>query len=105
MACLVMALLESHGCDICRVQYFYSVHQYTWHGGVAGGQVGRFYTPTNSISAGRGHVNSGAAAGGDSSMSLQVLLVNQIEYYFRQVQMLCPHCSCRVPLFSDQSQL
>jgi hypothetical protein len=71
----------------------------------AGGQVGRFYTPTNSISAGRGHVNSGAAAGGDSSMSLQVLLVNQIEYYFRQVQMLWPHCSCRVPLFSDQSQL
>ncbi|CAK9883186.1 unnamed protein product [Sphagnum jensenii] len=48
----------------------------------AGGQVGRFYTPTNSISAGHGHGNSGAAAGGDSSMSLQVLLVNQIEYYF-----------------------
>jgi hypothetical protein len=71
----------------------------------AGGQVGRFYTPTNNISAGHGHVNSGAAAGGDSSMSLQVLLVNQIEYYFRQVQMLWPHCSCRVPLFSEQSQL
>jgi hypothetical protein len=105
MACLAMALLKSRGCDICRVQYFYSVHQYTRHGGVAGGQVGRFYTPANSISAGHGHVKSGAAAGGDSSMSLQVLLVNQIEYYFRQVQMLWPHCSCRVPLFSEQRKL
>ncbi len=54
--------------------------------------------PAGSLSAGHGYFNSGAPAVviSDSSTSLRVSLVKQIEYYFRQVKLLHPHCSCIV---------
>jgi hypothetical protein len=64
----------------------------------AGAQAGLYYMPAGSLSAGHGYFNSGAQAVviSDSSTSLRVSLVKQIEYYFRQVKLLHPHCSCIV---------